>query len=351
MTWFDTPLTEDQLEVVELGRSLLPSLPDPEGDHAGTETVPVESVDRAAEARAGAVESGLWSIGMSEEAGGGGAPLDLRQVALVALGGEQPALAWSVVQAHAAAEVLALAADEAGLGELLAATVEGGQSACIVDAADPQVRLDAATGLAGGIGRLDPGGEAPLVVVLDGPGAAWVLAPDAITPSAVRRRTGLAGALTVSAEVTGPAVRVTGIDADAIRARLQLGGAAIAAGIAVAAAEAALAYSRERIQFGAPLTGLPTVRASLAEQAASAAAAVEVALTVGARPPARAAAVLRDNCERGIAVAAAAVQSLGGYGYLREYGVERMLRDAVSLRAATGAAQGMRRVADTLAPA
>ena len=33
---------------------------------------------------------------------------------------------------------------------------------------------------------------------------------------------------------------------------------------------------------------------------------------------------------------AAALQSHGGYGYLTEYPVERMLRDAVSLRAACG---------------
>jgi hypothetical protein len=51
-------------------------------------------------------------------------------------------------------------------------------------------------------------------------------------------------------------------------------------------------------------------------------------------------AVLREACDRAIEVAAAALQSFGGYGYLAEYPAERYLRDAVSLRAAADP-QGM----------
>jgi alkylation response protein AidB-like acyl-CoA dehydrogenase len=43
------------------------------------------------------------------------------------------------------------------------------------------------------------------------------------------------------------------------------------------------------------------------------------------------------------------VQIHGGYGYLAEYGVERLVRDAISLRAATDAGGGSRAAAALLA--
>ena len=349
MTWLDASLDAEQREVADLVHSLLAAMPELEDEASGAELA-----ERVPEARAALIESGVWSIGMDDDLGGGGAPRELTQVALAAMGAEQPALAWAVAQAHAAA--LALAADPA-LTELLAGVVPGERAVCVVELDDPLLRLDTAdgaTGLSGRIGRLDPCGEQPAVVALDGASAAWVIAPEAVTASPPLRRTGFAGALTVSATVGASAeqaVRVTGIDADAIRASLQLGAAAIAAGLAGSAADAALRYSRERAQFGGPLTGLPTVRAALTEQGASAAAALSDCLDEGSLAASRSAAVLRDNCERALAVTASAVQSLGGYGYLREYGLERKVRDAVSLRAASGAPQAMRRMADRLTPA
>lgn len=343
MTRFTRTLTEEQREIVGLVEGLLVALPDLEDETSGA-----ERAQHVPEARAALVESGVWSIGIDEGAGGGGATRDLLLAALLALGAEQPACAWAVAQAHAAAEVLAGVPE---LSELLAGVVAGEQPVCVVELDDPGVALDPSADLGGRIGRLDPAGEAPAVVVLDGRASAWVLAPGALTLTPPLRRTGLSGALTVSAEVdagSARATQVTDLDVDAIRATLQLGAAAIAAGLASAAAEAAQAYSRERVQFGGPLTALPTVRAALAEQAAGAESALAAVFQTPASPS-LAAVVLRDNCERAIDIAASALQSLGGYGYLREYGIERKVRDAVSLRAATGAVQAMRRIADRLA--
>ncbi|BCJ68003.1 acyl-CoA dehydrogenase family protein [Polymorphospora rubra] len=152
-------------------------------------------------------------------------------------------------------------------------------------------------------------------------------------------RTGLGGALTRSvrfAEAAPAATvrRLRDVDVAAARARLRRGAAAVAAGIAGAAADAAAAYAAERHQFGGPLTNLPTVRQSLLDQATRTAVALTTALGTD-DGSVQTLAAMRHACDAAIEVAAAALQSHGGYGYLTEYPAERYLRDAVSLRAAT----------------
>lgn len=110
--------------------------------------------------------------------------------------------------------------------------------------------------------------------------------------------------------------------------------AAQALGIAQAAYDKALAYSRERKQFNSPIASFQAVQFILAEMATDIKAAR--LLTYHA-------AALKDSGER-ITEAAAmaklfasecamkhttkAVQVYGGYGYIRENGVERLMRDA-----------------------
>ncbi|MET0885541.1 MAG: acyl-CoA dehydrogenase family protein, partial [Mycetocola sp.] len=53
--------------------------------------------------------------------------------------------------------------------------------------------------------------------------------------------------------------------------------------------------------------------------------------------PRQSAGVLMHACDAAIDVASAALQVHGGYGYLKEYSPERLLRDAVSLRGASAA--------------
>ncbi|KAA9163296.1 acyl-CoA dehydrogenase [Amycolatopsis acidicola] len=319
------PLSQDQRDVIDLVDAVVAKYGEAPGDDAP---------DKIGEARHALADAGLWTLGAGEERGGGGAPLVLRLTALAALGRYWPALAWSSAQAHAAAEVLD--------GRVLESVHAARDLVCVVDADSPRSELNQDEArLRGRLSRLDPAGRSPHVLVLGGD-TAWLIEPGSLGYGDVLRRTGLAGAMTISATVDAP---VNGFPmTPGVRARLQLAGGAIAAGIAAEAAERALAYSRERVQFGAPLTALPTVRQSLFEQSATAAEAFTEALAAPETPH-RAAAVLARNCERAISVAAAALQSHGGYGYLAEYGVERLLRDAVSLRAATDATHSARAAA------
>lgn len=344
MTLLGARLDDDQAQVADLAHELAAALPSLTPEREG-------SADAGAlqEARSSLVESGLWSIGVDDSLGGGGASLDLRQVALACLGGPQPALAWAIAQVDSAVQVLAA---NDSLAPAVEPVVAGAQPVAVVELEAPHVDLEELDGALGGvIERLDPCGEDPLVIVL-GDDAAWVIDPSAVRGASSRRTTGLAGAMTMSVEVDGASggvARITGVDVAGLRSRLHLGGAAVAAGLAVSAAEASAAYAAERVQFGGPLTNLPTVRRSLSEQQAAAITSVEAAILAELPAPERVAGILRDNCERAVSVTADALLSHGGYGYLQEYDVERMVRDAVSLRAATGAYSAFRRSANRFA--
>ncbi|MFJ6651416.1 acyl-CoA dehydrogenase family protein [Microbacterium sp. NPDC091313] len=324
MTWDRVILTEDQRDVrdmvLEWRESLEPI--DSDDDASATEA-----------AREGMVELGVWSIGVSEAAGGSGADLDLRLVALAAVAGRSAALAWASAQAHAAAEVLAGVAEA---DELVAAIVGGTQPVAVVDIASTASRLSIADGRATGtIARVDAAGTAPAIVVLDGADTAWLLEPSAVRMQRTHRRTGLAGARTAPVEVDGAAIRISDVDVAGVLSRLRLAGAAIAAGLAVDAAGLAAGYASSRVQFGGPLTALPTVRRSLDQQRRFAAASLSSAVNDDGVSLDRSTATLAECLARAIEVGSAAVQSHGGYGYIEEYGVARLLRDAVSLRAAT----------------
>lgn len=344
MTWFGTVLSEDQHEVVELAATLVDSLP------------PLESAEgedgaAVAQARASFVESGLWSIGIDDAVGGGGAPFPLRQAAFVALGGALPAVTWASVQTHAAAIVLA----SAGTAEMLHAMVSGDLPVAIIEADSIGIDIALATDRATGhVARVDCGGDRAALVVLDGPGRAWVIAPDGVQLSDRLACSGFAGARTSSATIdatTKDVLRIDDVDTNAVRTVLRTGAAAIAAGIAVSAAKAAVGYAHSRVQFGGPLTALPTVRSALATQISRTTALAEAAVTADIPSATRAAAAHVLAVDAAIDVAGATVQIHGGYGYLREYGVERLVRDAVSLRAASGADRSARELADDNAPA
>jgi alkylation response protein AidB-like acyl-CoA dehydrogenase len=298
-----------------------------------------EAVDRARKVLA---DHGLWTLGVAETAGGGGADLGTTLAALARIAGTWPALAWASVQAHAAAAVLAGAAPWAGLLEALH---QGAPVAVCAPDAD-EVVLDGGR-LSGVLDRIDPAGSAPHLVLLLDRETAVVLAPDDVTFGPAVGRTGLDGARTVSCRldvVVGPDAVVRGPAVAAARTLLDAGAAALAAGIAEACAQAALAYAGSRVQFGAPLTELPTVRSSLLAQASAARAVLATSITTGLDAP-DVAAALAPAFDLAIDVAAAAVQSHGGYGYMAEYLVEGLLRDAVSLRAASRATEAGRAAA------
>ncbi|MBI2217559.1 MAG: acyl-CoA dehydrogenase family protein [Candidatus Rokubacteria bacterium] len=111
--------------------------------------------------------------------------------------------------------------------------------------------------------------------------------------------------------------------------------AAQAAGIAQAALDAAVAYARERHQFGQPIASFQGVQFMLADMAMHvhasrlmvhhAAASIDRGAPTTALESSMAKCFASDSAMR---VATDAVQIFGGYGYTREYPVERLMRDA-----------------------
>jgi len=114
----------------------------------------------------------------------------------------------------------------------------------------------------------------------------------------------------------------------------RIGIAAQALGIAQGSLEASIKFSKERKAFGKPIGELQVIQFKLADMATNVEAARMLTLS---------AAALKDRGEKfgyasamaklfasRIAVQAAleAIQIHGGYGYMREYKVERFLRDA-----------------------
>ena len=114
--------------------------------------------------------------------------------------------------------------------------------------------------------------------------------------------------------------------------RLMLAGQCVA--IAELALREAAAYAKERQAFGKPLTGFQVTRHKLAEMATKIAAARALTgeclarFLAGDGDPALAAMAKNTATDACSWVVDQAVQLHGGYGYMREYPVERLYRDA-----------------------
>lgn len=130
--------------------------------------------------------------------------------------------------------------------------------------------------------------------------------------------------------------------------RISIG--ALAVGIAQAAFEKALAYSKERVQFGKTISNFQAIQFKLADMA------MEIEL---ARNMVYKAAWLKDNqkpfgkeaafaklfaSETAFRASNQAIQIHGGSGYMREYEVERYLRDAKLLEIGEGTSEIQRMV-------
>jgi alkylation response protein AidB-like acyl-CoA dehydrogenase len=119
--------------------------------------------------------------------------------------------------------------------------------------------------------------------------------------------------------------------------RTRLGAAAQAVGIAQGAIDYAVSYAKERIAFNEPIIELQGMQFKLADMQIGTAAARELlyrACSLADLDPAppdlgmwtsMAKVCASDNAMQ---VTVEAVQALGGYGYVNDYPVERMLRDA-----------------------
>ena len=117
--------------------------------------------------------------------------------------------------------------------------------------------------------------------------------------------------------------------------RTRLGAAAQAVGIAQGAIDYAAQYARERIAFGKPINELQGVGFKLADMETRTAAARELLYRACAMADADDPGLGKYSSmaklfasDTAMAVTVDAVQILGGYGYVTEYPVERMMRDA-----------------------
>ena len=124
-----------------------------------------------------------------------------------------------------------------------------------------------------------------------------------------------------------------------------LGVAAVACGVAQAALDHARDYADVREQFGQRLRefeGLQYKLAGMAIRTLASRALLQHAAADGAEPAARMAKVFA--AESALWVSTQAVQVFGGYGYMRDYPVEKLMRDARAL-ALLGGADELHRVA------
>jgi alkylation response protein AidB-like acyl-CoA dehydrogenase len=142
-------------------------------------------------------------------------------------------------------------------------------------------------------------------------------------------------------DVRVPAENVVGTENEGFKVamatldRSRLGVAAQALGIAQGATDYAAAYAQERRQFGKPIGAFQGIQFKLADMETQCAAGRELLYKACAK-------VDRDDADMGkysamaklfnsdvaMKVTVEAVQVLGGYGYVKEYPVERYLRDA-----------------------
>jgi len=126
---------------------------------------------------------------------------------------------------------------------------------------------------------------------------------------------------------------------------------AIAVGLAQAALDEAVKYARQRIQFGQPIISFQALQHMLADMAtkieASRALVYSIARTIddGTKDTAKMSAMAKlFATDMAMQVTTDAVQILGGYGYMKSYPVEKMMRDAKILQIYEGTNQILRNV-------
>ncbi len=131
-------------------------------------------------------------------------------------------------------------------------------------------------------------------------------------------------------ENRGALVLMSGLNTE----RVLLG--ALSLGISRGAYECALKYAKERVQFGRPIASFQLIQAKLADMAME----IELSHLITYKGAALAdkglhremnlvAAYAKLYCsEAAMRITTEAVQILGGYGYMKEFPVERMMRDA-----------------------
>jgi acyl-CoA dehydrogenase len=121
--------------------------------------------------------------------------------------------------------------------------------------------------------------------------------------------------------------------------------AAMAVGIARAAFEFAASYAQERVQFGVPIAMHQAIQFMIADMATDIEAArllawkSAVLLDQGQRNTLLSSHAKRFAADAAMKVATDAVQVYGGYGFIKDYPVEKLMRDAKIMQLYEGTAQ------------
>ncbi|NNG47995.1 MAG: acyl-CoA dehydrogenase [Deltaproteobacteria bacterium] len=126
--------------------------------------------------------------------------------------------------------------------------------------------------------------------------------------------------------------------------------AAFAVGVARAAFEHAMQYSKERVQFGVPIAMNQAIHFLLADMAMEIEAARLLTykgawlLDEGKRNTKESSFAKAFASDLAMRITTDAVQIFGGYGYMRDYPVEKLMRDAKLLQIYEGTSQIQRMV-------
>ncbi|MGH3346059.1 MAG: acyl-CoA dehydrogenase family protein [Nocardioides sp.] len=166
---------------------------------------------------------------------------------------------------------------------------------------------------------------------------------EGLSADAPERKMGLTGSATATMRFDGvrvPVERRLGEEGDGLRIALagldagRLGIASVATGLAQGALDQAVAYAKERETFGTPIIehqGLAFLLADMeaAVQSARATTLHAARLKDAGRPYSREASIAKlVATDQAMKVTTDAVQVLGGYGYTRDFPVERYMREA-----------------------
>ena len=307
--------------------------------------------------------AGLLGLPYAEEVGGGGQPYEVYLQVL-----EELAAAWASVavgvsvhgmSCYALATAGSSEQQQRWLPDLLGGELLGAY--CLSEAhagSDPAamrttaVRADAGYTLTGDKAWTTHGGRADSYTVMArtspdrSRGISCFLVPaDAAGLSAdpAEAKMGLTGSTTATMRLQGVRIdagRRIGAEGDGLALALsaldagRLGIAAVATGLAQGALDDALAYAKERETFGVPIIEHQGLAFLLADMAAAVETSRAMYLAAARRkdagqPYSQQAAIAKliatDNAMK---VTTDAVQVLGGYGYTRDFPVERYMREA-----------------------
>jgi alkylation response protein AidB-like acyl-CoA dehydrogenase len=362
MSWALHPLTEEQREIQRAAR-----------EFAAAEIAP-HSVgwERAGEFDLGIVaklgELGLLGMMIPEEYGGLGLDTTTYLVALEEIAAVDASIAVMMSVHNSLPSQMILRYGTAEQKERLLPRMATGEMLGAFALSEPESGSDAASLttqarrdgdhwlLTGTKAWVTSGNHAGLIVVMartDEPGSrrgprgigAFLVQPplDGLSVSKKEDKMGLRSSPTVQLaldEVRVPAEDLLGAPSQGFVYAMQslengrLGIAAQAIGIARAALEHATSYAAERRQFGKPIKEFEAIQFKLADMAMRVTASRALLHAAAAakdrgQPITQFAAMSKlFASESAMWVTTQAIQILGGYGYMKDYPVERLFRDA-----------------------